>query len=99
MHSAVKPFSLTFFSGGRRGKPLHREPYLDPEVLRDVEWIVEVDEAVITDRFLEGHNKQTHNQGDELFFAIHGSESIMVHSRIPTFLSLTSLARFSFATV
>ena len=98
MRSAIKPFFPTLFPGGHPGKPLHREPCLDPEILRDVERIIEVDETVITDRFVAGQNQQTQNQGDEQFFAIDGSESIRFHSWIPIFPSLTSLARFSFAT-
>lgn len=84
MRSAIKPFFPTLFPGGRQGKLLHREPCLDPEILREVERIVVVDESEVADRSVAGQDQQTQNQGDEQFLAIDGSESIRFHSSVPS---------------
>ena len=50
MRRVIKTFFTSLFPGSGPSKPLLRQSRLDPQILGDIERIVEVDESVITDR-------------------------------------------------
>ncbi len=84
MLSAIKPFFSMIFPGGRQRKPLHREPHLDPGILRDVELVVVVDESKVVDRSVAGQYENAQYKRNQQLFSSVLTGTISFHSSIPS---------------